>query len=70
MQNYKPLENILWKTPEGIACKKAIEYFDAHFDEWSINKRQKNIKIFAKKFDEPLNERWEQLKKQYQVKKK
>jgi len=70
MQNYKLFENILWKTKEGIACKKAIKYFDAHFDEWSIKEVEKKIKIFAEKFDKPLNERWQKLLKQYQAKKK
>ncbi len=68
MTNYKTLVNILWQSKEGIACKKAIDYFNAHFDEWSAKKQQENIKKFQTKFDDPLNAKWEQIKKLYRRK--
>jgi hypothetical protein len=62
--------NILWKTPEGKACQKAIKYFNNHFDQWTKKEVQEKIKIFEKKFDKPLNKRWAELKKQYRIKEK
>lgn len=69
-QNPKLLERILWKTKEGIATRKAIKYFNDHFNEWSEEEVQKKIRIFEKKFDGPLNEKWAKLKKQYNIKEK
>lgn len=65
----KPLLNILWKTKEGIACKRAIKYFNNHFDEWDKKNIQEKLEIFEQKFDKPLNNKFQQLLKQYEVKK-
>ena len=68
MKNSKVLLNILWKTKEGIACQKAIKYFNNHFEEWTQEQIDKKLQIFEEKFDKPLNNKLEQLLKQYEVK--
>ncbi|HDY89529.1 MAG TPA: hypothetical protein ENH82_15635 [bacterium] len=66
--NLKILENILWKTREGIAALKAIRWCDANLSDMSEAKRMDYMNRFEEKFDRPLNKRWKRLKEQYEIK--
>ena len=66
--NLDPLLKMLWKTPEGIANLKAIAWCDAHFPEMSVAKCQDYCDKFEKKYDEPLNKRWAEILKLYNIK--
>lgn len=69
MNNLKLLEKILWKTKEGRDCKAAIKWCNDRFPKMTQKKIDEKLKIFEKKIDEPLNKRWEQLKKLYNIRK-
>ena len=67
--NLNPLLAMLWKTPEGIACTKAIKWCDKNFPNMSLAKRLDYCEKFEEKFDEPLNKRWGQILKLYKINK-